>query len=462
MAQQEANASVQPGAHGVIQAQTKKTRKMPPRGVILAAGALTAVGTSAIYMWSIFNKPLMDTFGYTTSEVSMVYSLFLLASCFSSMIAGWLQHKVQPRFIVLAAGVLFGVGWIGSGFATSLPLLYFFFSLCAGAGNGFLYNTIVAIVTKWYPDKRGLANGVCIGAIGLGPVFFAPLGNFLIESLDVQMAFRVVGIIWIVIYLIFSWLLYVPPANWAPKGWRAEVADAGDATGAAAPSPTQIAEDEVVDDTVAIREVNFTAKQMFKQPLYYVLFFILMVASTSGLMVTGHASNIGQEMAHLTASEGAIMVSVLAFGSFLGRLCFGAISDKIGRYNTLIIALLLNAVVMLGFMAQAHTFVTFLIAVSLVGASFGGTMSVVPAIVGDEFGSANFGQNYSFVYPGYTVASFVGPMAAASAVEAVGSYVPSFYIAGGIALVGIVLVLIGKRLAKKLAAQNLENLENRA
>lgn len=155
---------------------SQSMRKMPPRGVILAAGALTAVGTSAIYMWSIFNKPLMDTFGYTTSEVSMVYSLFLLASCFSSMIAGWLQHKMQPRFIVLSAGILFGIGWIGSGFATSLPLLYFFFSLCAGAGNGFLYNTIVAIVTKWYPDKRGLANGVCIGAIGLGPVFFCTVG----------------------------------------------------------------------------------------------------------------------------------------------------------------------------------------------------------------------------------------------------------------------------------------------
>lgn len=446
-----------------------KMHKMPPRAIILVAGALTAVGTSAIYMWSIFNKPLMDTFGYSTSEVSMVYSLFLLASCFSSMIAGWLQHKMQPRFIVLGAGILFGVGWIGSGFATSLPLLYFFFSLCAGAGNGFLYNTIVAIVTKWYPDKRGLANGVCIGAIGLGPVFFAPLGNFLIESLDVQMAFRVVGLIWIVIYLIFSWLLYVPPANWAPKGWRAEtveakgtsatkedaVSDHDDQDGSVVTSSTtQIAEDKVVEGSVVLREVNFTTKQMFKQPLYYVLFFILMVASTSGLMVTGHASNIGQELAQLSASEGAIMVSVLAFGSFLGRLCFGVISDKIGRYNTLIVALLLNAVVMLGFMAQAHTFVAFLIAVSLVGASFGGTMSVVPAIVGDEFGSANFGQNYSFVYPGYTVASFVGPIAAASAVEAVGSYVPSFYIAGGIALVGIVLVLIGKRLAKKLEEQN--------
>ena len=86
-----------------------------PREAILAAGAFTALGTGAIYMWSIFNKPLMEEFGFTTSEVSMIYSLFLLASCFSSMLAGWLQRHTQPRFIVLGAGVLFGLGWFCSG-----------------------------------------------------------------------------------------------------------------------------------------------------------------------------------------------------------------------------------------------------------------------------------------------------------------------------------------------------------
>lgn len=405
-------------------------KKMPPREIILIAGAFTALGTGAIYMWSIFNKPLMTTFGFTASEVSMVYSLFLLTTCFSSMLAGWLQRHMQPRFIVLGAGVLFGLGWFCSGFADSLPMLYLFYSGFAGAGNGLLYNTIVAVVTKWFPDKRGLANGVCIGAIGVGPALFAPAGNLLIETFNVQTAFHIVGIVWLVVYLIFSWVLYVPPAGWTPKG-AAE------------------GEDENAKKS-AVREVNFTSMQMFKQPLFYLLFAIFMVSSTSGLMITGHASNIGQELAHLTASEGAIMVSVLALGSFLGRLIFGFVSDIIGRYNTLIIALAINAIVMLLFLGQATTFVTFLLAVSLVGACFGATMAVLPAIVGDAFGSGNFGQNYSFVYPGYTVASFVGPMLAASAVETMGTYAPSFIVAGAFSLVGIALVFFAKAAAYRL------------
>lgn len=405
-------------------------KKTPPREIILIAGAFTALGTGAIYMWSIFNKPLMTTFGFSASEVSMVYSLFLLATCFSSMLAGWLQRHTQPRFIVLGAGVLFGLGWFCSGFADSLPLLYLFYSGFAGAGNGLLYNTIVAVVMKWLPDKRGLANGVCIGAIGVGPAVFAPAGNLLIETFDVQTAFHIVGIVWLVVYLVFSWVLYVPPSGWAPKG-------------------VAVGEDEAGKKSV-VREVNFTSMQMFKQPLFYLLFAIFMVSSISGLMITGHASNIGQELAHLSASEGAIMVSVLALGSFLGRLIFGFISDIIGRYNTLVIALAINAIVMLLFLGQATTFVTFLLAVSLVGACFGATMTVLPAIVGDAFGSGNFGQNYSFVYPGYTVASFVGPMLAASAVETMGTYAPSFIVAGVFSLAGIALVLFAKAMAYRL------------
>ena len=202
----------------------------------------------------------------------MAYSLFLLATCFSSMLGGWLQRHVQPRYIVVCSGVLFGLGWFLSGFASNLAMLYLFFGGFAGAGNGLLYNTIVAVVMKWFPDKRGFANGVCIGAIGLGPVFFAPLGNFLIESFSVQAAFQIVGVIWLVVYLTVSWLLLVPPAGWAPS-----VKENG-------------AEGEEAGQNVPER--NLTTAQMFRQPLYYMLFLVMMVpkeipdmSSTAGITV---------------------------------------------------------------------------------------------------------------------------------------------------------------------------------
>ena len=407
--------------------------RAPSRTIILAAGAFTAMGTGAIYMWSIFNKPLMAQFGYSASEVSLVYSLFMFMSLVGSIIAGWLQNRMESRRIVLGSGMLFGLGWFLTGFADNLPMLYLCFSGLAGLGNGFLYNTIVAVVIKWFPDRRGFANGICIGAIGMSSIIFAPLGNFLIETFDVQMAFHIVGVIWIVIYLVFSNLLQTPPPDWAPGS---KAVGTPDAAASDAPAP--------------MRQVNYSAGQMVRTPLFYCLFLMYMTAVTSGLMITGHASNIGQELAGLTAGEGAIMVAVLAVGSTLGRFGFGAASDHIGRFNTLLIALGLNAIVMFLIMPQATSFIPFLASVCIVGACFGGTLTVVPAIVGDAFGSANFGQNYSFVYAGYTTASFIGPLAAATAIETAGSYLPAFAAAGILSIAGIVLVFACKHFYKKL------------
>lgn len=422
----------------------------PARGVVLAAGSITGMGCGAIYMWSIFNKPLMEMFGFTTSEVSMAYSLFLLASCVSGWLAGWLQRHMQSRFIVVGAGVVFGLGWLLTGFANNLAELYLFFGCLAGTGNGLLYNTILAVVMKWFPDKRGFANGVCVGVLGLGPLLFAPAGNGLIEAFDVQTAFRIVGIVWLVVYLTLSWLLRTPPAGWQPAGWQPNAAATDDApaeTSAEASAGTSRTDTDTT--SAAHREVNLTSREMVRRPLFYVLFLLFMVATASGLMVTGHASNIGQEMAGLTPAEGAILVGSMAVGNFIGRFGFGFVSDFLGRYNTMVIVLALNAAVMLLFLGNAHSFVEFLLAVSLVGACFGATMTIMPAIVGDAFGSENFGQNYSFVYPGYTVAAFVGPMLAASMMEAAGTYAPAFIVAGIISLVGIVLVLIGRVLAAR-------------
>ena len=412
---------------------TQSTAKASNRSIVLAAGAFTAMGTGAIYMWSIFNKPLMAQFGYSASEVSLVYSLFMLMSLVGSILAGWLQNRMASNRIVLGAGVLFGLGWLCTGFANSLPLLYLFFSGIAGLGNGFLYNTIVAVVIKWFPDRRGFANGICIGAIGMSSIIFAPLGNMLIEVFDVQSAFRIVGIIWIVIYLVFSNLLQTPPPNWAPASRNVE--------------PSAIA---APAKNAAINQPNFSAGQMVRTPLFYCLFFAYMASVTSGLMITGHASNIGQELANLSAGEGAIMVAILAVGSTIGRFGFGSISDYIGRFNTLIIALALNALVMFFVMPIATSFGIFLASVCIVGACFGGVLTVVPAIVGDAFGSANFGQNYSFVYAGYTTASFIGPLAAATAIETAGSYLPAFTVAGVLSIAGIILVLACSHFDKKL------------
>ena len=193
----------------------KNARKFP-RGVILAIATFLTLGNGLIYMWSIFNVPLMETFGYTASGVGLAYSLFMLMSCVGSFLSGWLQQRMEQRFVVLIAGIIFSLGWLLSGFAESLPLLYLFFGGLAGTGNSLSYNALLSVATTWFPDKRGFANGVCTCGGGMGPVIFAPIGNLLIESFDVMIAFRIVGIAW---YLSSFHVVLGHAACWVEAFW---------------------------------------------------------------------------------------------------------------------------------------------------------------------------------------------------------------------------------------------------
>lgn len=148
----------------------------PKRGLILAAAAITAGGTGSLQIWSIFNQPLMEAFGWQVQEVSLAFSLNVLTACCSAFASGKLQRTIRPSVQIAVAGCLYGLGWFLAGCVDSVAMLYLTFSLVGGIGNGLIYNTAIAIAVKWFPDKRGLANGVVLGGTGLSPLLYAPLG----------------------------------------------------------------------------------------------------------------------------------------------------------------------------------------------------------------------------------------------------------------------------------------------
>lgn len=407
------------------------TKKQPNRYLILAAATLCATGPGAIYMWSVFNSPLMAKFGYTLAGASMTYSMFLLCSAFGYFVSGWLQNRgITLRFIVFGSGIGFGLGWLLTGFTSTLITLYMAFGGLAGLCNGILASVVIGIAVKWFPDHRGIANGICVGAIGLCPAFLAPIGNMLVESFDVSMAFIYVGIFWIVLYGIFAWVLQNPEPGWMPEGY-----------------------DPSTNEAVKQSVHEFKTLEMLRQPSYWVLLATMTTAGVAGYLTAGQGANIAQLQVGLTAGEAALMVSILAVGSFCGRFGIGFLSDKIGRLRSLQVSMSITVVVMLFFLGNAHDFVSLIICLALVGAGLGSIFTLLPALTGDLFGSVNFGMNYACVFPGATIASFVGPMIATSTVDVIGSYQIAFTVAGLSALVCIILCSVLIRLSAKMLAQ---------
>ena len=411
--------------------------KRPNRWVVLFAGVICGFMAGITYVWSIYRNPLMELHGWNSSTVTLAYSLFALMMLAGAFLAGPLQQRVSPRVIVAVGGLLQGGGLVLTGFAGSPIELYLAYSLVAGSGNGIIYSSAVSAATAWFPERRGFANGLCIGAMGLAPLAFAPLGNWLIGSFGVQVAFIAIGVFTGVMLLLASLLIQAPPAD-SKQGQQANGVQAGGS--------------------------EYSVPRMLRSPLFWILWVTFACAVSSGVMMTGQASAIGQHVAPIGPDQGAILVAALAVASFLGRLGLGSLSDKIGRYPALFVAMAVSAVDLLLFMGSAHTFLAFLAAMFVVGFSFGGIMASLPNVSSDCFGIKSFPVNYPFLFSAYSAASFIGPLVASASFEATGEYIDAFLVAGLLSAIGAVsvaaLAVVQRRRKRTVAFKGGERLPN--
>src|ERR1700733_13010026 len=123
----------------------------PNRWAIAWAGVLVMILAGTVYAWSNFTQPLIASFGWNATQASLVFGIAIFFIGVGAVFGGRWQDRVGPHD-VWWWDVTYGV--IG------------------GFGNGMAYITPVATVTKWFPDKRGLASGMVVMGFGLGAFIY--------------------------------------------------------------------------------------------------------------------------------------------------------------------------------------------------------------------------------------------------------------------------------------------------
>lgn len=387
------------------------------RWTILAGLSLCNLCMGASYIWSVFYLPLVDSCRWSMSSVSLAYSLMLLCSLMGSILSAHIQAHVSIRARMLMTAVMWGGGWFLTGFAGELWQLYLCFGVIAGLGTGIGYNTIIGTIPLCFSDRLGLANGLATSSAGFSPILFAPISYALLARLGVQAAFRIVGLIF------FAGIAAAACLTDMPRS-------AGGA-----------------DQTVpSVSERDQTTAEMIRDPVFYLMWFVLTAGCTAGMMFSGHASSIGQKMLGLTADEAALSVSALAVGSVIGRILVGMLSDRIGRFRTIAGILLVILADML-WLCALHTAKAFLLSVVAIGFSYGSLMAVYPTVCADLFGRGHHASNWALLYSGMTFASLLGPTTAAVSVENSGSYINVYLLSAGLALLGLLVLCIARRAA---------------
>lgn len=397
---------------------------------VFAGVWIQSLFTSATAFFSLFCLPLCNLFGWSSSDFSMAYTIYMFIYCAVGFIGGILAEKLQPRVAIYIGLVFFAGGWILTGFANTIPFLYIAYGVIAGAGAGMIYPACLPTALKWFPDKSGSISGLVQAGAACGPFIMSPIAQMLIDRFGPQSACQILGVIFLIGVGAVAWMIVPCPEGWQPEGWH--------------PSPTQ---------SQKLQSKNYNIPQMVKKPVFWVLLIMFIFANAAGTMMVSATSPIAQNQIGLSAMDAALCVSLMTLFNMFGRISFGFIYDKLKGWNSLILVLLLNGISML-MLTIANSYAYFIACIALVGFSFGGLLVVFAPMVKIIFGSKYYNRNYGLIFIGYGVGAFIGPKISASFYDATGSYVMGYLGSALLAAIAILLVILAKRMTEKMLVQS--------
>ncbi|MGA8107942.1 MAG: OFA family MFS transporter [Acidobacteriaceae bacterium] len=386
---------------------------------IAFAGILMQMALGAVYAWSVFRTPLVKQFHWSISQVTLTFTISIFVLGFAAFFGGlWLNRK-GPRPVALTAGVLYGLGVFLACFsANKLWWLYLSYGVIGGTGLGFGYIVPIAVLVKWFPDKRGLITGVAVGGFGAGALVTAPVASRLIQSVGVLHTFAYLGIAYLIVVMASGWFMQNPPAGYAPPGWTASAT--------------------LVKQRSAI-EYNLGGALRTWQ--WWALWLLLFLNTSAGISVISQESPMFQEIGKVTALAAAGMVGIASIGNAVGRVFWAWVSDALTRRWTFIAMYLFQAAlfwVMPGIgNATLLTLLTFVILMC-----YGGGFGTMPAFAADYFGAKNIGPIYGLMITAWGFASAFGPLLIAHLRQTGTSYAFGLHVIEGIMLLSSIVPLI--------------------
>jgi len=366
-------------------------------------GTLLQVCLGTVYAWSFFQKPLVDAYGWSNTQVALTFSLAICTLGLAAAWGGMNLPRLGPRLMATAGGALFGLGYLVAALALWLrwlPLLYAGYGLIAGVGLGLGYVTPVVTAGRWFPDKKGLVTGMVVMGFGFGALVMSKALAPALMALTGRSLPAVFGLLGVVLgggSVVAARFLVNPPEGYAPPDYSA-AAKAADAADQAAPlTPRQ-----------CLLSGRFS--------LMWVMFFCNIAA---GISIISFQSPLMQDLCRRAnsalkpealASYGATLIAISSIFNGVGRFFWGSVSDRIGRAWTFRIMLVTQAAAFAGLMTATSPWV-FGALVCYVLLCYGGGFGTMPSFVLDVFVSRTLAAVvYGVILTAWSAAGVVGPL----------------------------------------------------
>lgn len=364
--------------------------KVKNRWLIAASALGIHLSIGSAYAWSVFTNPLADQFGWSTTEISMAFSIAIFFLGTSAAFMGGFVENRGPRTSGMLAAIFFGTGIAGSGIATtigSLPLLYLTYGVIGGIGLGIGYISPVSTLVKWFPDRRGLATGLAIMRFGFASLISGPVAAKLITIVGINHTFYILGITYFLVMTLSAQYLSHPPENWIPVGF----------------------EKNKENKTIKTDPVQLTANEAVRTRRFWMLWIMFFINITCGIALLAVASPMAQEITRMSVAAAATMVGVMGLFNGVGRIAWASFSDYIGRPNVYT-AFFTIQIVAYFLLPISVNVILFSILIYAIMTCYGGGFSSVPAYIGDIFGTKQIGAIHGYLLTAWSMAGLAGPL----------------------------------------------------
>jgi len=389
----------------------------------VVGGMSMNLALGSLYAWSVFVAPLEKEFHWKRAETSMVFTIAVVVFALTFIVAGRLQDKLGPFGVSIVGAILVSLGFFLCAYADSVTKFFIFFGVLGGLGNGFGYATPIPVMSKWFPDKRGLAVGLAVAGYGGGSAIFGPLAaSYLLPHFGWRSTFQVLGVIFFVMTMIGAFLLKNPPAGYKVPGWT--------------PKPAAKA---------AATAYDFTPGEALRTPTMYFMWIAYACGWAAGLMVISQLVPFAKSVGIPSTTLAAFGLVVGAAGNASGRILSGWMSDHLGRINVLRLMIGISMVAMPILYKVGGNVVALFVMLFVVYWCYGTQLSVNASTAADFWGTKNVGINYGLLFTAWGVAGLLGGRIGGKLYDKYHNYQMAFYVAAGLAAVALIAELLARR-----------------
>lgn len=270
----------------------------------------------------LFIPYVIDHFGFSLAAFSLIFTFGAMASAAFSPFLGKLYGRVNIKILFIAGTMLSSLGFLGFGFAKSLPQFY---ALSAVSQIGCVLFSglgVPYVINHWFPKKgRGKALGIAFSGGSIGNIFLQQITSNMLASKGLSYSYIIFGLISLLCSLPVI-LLFIR----LPKDGEVETTNENDT--------------ELEESNIGFEGLG--AKKAIKNK-YFWMFTIGygIIAISISALSTQYATYFTGEL-KLNATLVGVLGSVFALFCLIGNVSGGALFDKIGTLKTMSISMVLS------------------------------------------------------------------------------------------------------------------------